>query len=1010
MKKTLIIYIFFLSSMLLKSQVVTTLYKQAHDRDPSQWVDSVYAEMTQDEKIGQLFMPIAEPNNGWKSRISGYIRNQKVGGLLFSKGTLAQQAEITNYAQGLSSLPLMIALDGEWGLSMRLSDAPKYPRNLVIGAIQDEEVLKLYGKEIARQCKEMGIHVNFAPSIDVHSNPMNPVIGSRSYGENPQNVAKQGIAYAKGMEENGVMAVAKHFPGHGDTLDDSHKKLPTVNHDQERLEQVELYPFREYVNAGLSGIMLGHLNVPVLKTNGKPASLSPEIGINLLKDDMGFTGLTFTDGMSMKSVSNQLNASVKALLAGNDIILGVANQGNEFESVKKAVNNGTIPASLVEEKVKKILTYKYILGAHEFTPINTSDIKRRVNSPTAKWVQRKIYDGAVTLVKNDDELIPLKGLDKVKIASIAIGADSSNTFQRYLKKYGDIATFQTKSSTAVPLGRDGSNNKVASAQAEPTALPGIDQLNEYDLVIVSVHMNSAQDTTITQQLAKCKKTVLVLFTSPYMLSNFQTHTNNASSVIMAYDETEFAQMSAAQAIFGGIAMTGKLPVTSGSFKEGTGINTNKTRLSYSMPEEVGIPSERLARIESIALEGIRQKAYPGCQILVAKDGVVIYEKEFGKYDYGNGPAVTDETVYDLASVTKATATLPAIMKLYDEKKIRLLDPISKFVPKTKGSDKSKASIRSLLLHESGITSFIPYYTTAIDESSYSGPLFGRRSSIYNVHYAGAWGRTDYKFIPDFISNKKSHRFHLPIAEEMFGSDKMYDALLKDVIASPLRRRGSYTYSCLNFMLLKEAVENISETDLDTYVKQNFFNKLGATTTTFLPLRYMSVDKITPTENDPFFRKQLLRGYVHDEGAALFGGISGNAGLFSNANDLAKLYQMWLNGGEYGGERFLSRETVKLFTTGRSSISRRGLGFDKPDPQNNNSSPTSPGTPIEVYGHTGFTGTGFWIDPVNNMIYIFLSNRVYPFRTPNRFSSLKIRERIQEELYDAINTDKRQKEN
>lgn len=337
MKKTLIIYIFLLSSILLKSQVVTTLYKQAYDRDPSQWVDSVYAEMTQDEKIGQLFMPIAEPNNGWKSRISGYIRNQKVGGLLFSKGTLAQQAEITNYAQGLSSLPLLIALDGEWGLSMRLSDAPKYPRNLVIGAIQDEEILKLYGKEIARQCKEMGIHVNFAPSIDVHSNPpLNTVIGSRSYGENPQNVAKQGIAYAKGMEENGVMAVAKHFPGHGDTLDDSHKKLPTVNHDQERLEQVELYPFREYVNAGLSGIMLGHLNVPVLKTNGKPASLSPEIGINLLKDDMGFTGLTFTDGMSMKSVSNQLNASVKALIAGNDIILGVANQGNEFESVKKS--------------------------------------------------------------------------------------------------------------------------------------------------------------------------------------------------------------------------------------------------------------------------------------------------------------------------------------------------------------------------------------------------------------------------------------------------------------------------------------------------------------------------------------------------------------------------------------------------------------------------------------------------------------------------------------------------
>lgn len=980
MRKLLLLTVLGLYTAFASAQVATTLYAQADKGKMTRWVDSVYASMTADERVGQLFMPIVEPSSGWKNRIAGYIEQQKVGGLLFSKGTLASQAEVTNYAQSISRVPLMIALDGEWGLSMRLTDAPAYPRNLIIGAIQDEETLMLYGKEVARQCREMGIHVNFAPSIDVHTNPQNPIIGTRSYGENPQEVARQGIAYARGLEANGVMAVAKHFPGHGDTSEDSHKTLPTITHNSERLEQVELYPFRKYIQAGLAGMMTGHLNVPALHTQGMPASLAPEIGVRLLKEEMGFTGLTFTDGMAMKGVSDQPDASVKALLAGNDIVLGVVNQGKEFTSVMRAVENGTISASLLEEKVRKILSYKYILGVHRFTPINPGTIHSRVNSATADWIQRRIYDKAVTLVKNEDALIPLKGLDKVKIASVAVGASASNPFQQYLQKYGDVTTFRAESAAVIPTIRE---------------------LGKYDLVIISLHSDRAVDAAPLPQLINDKKVLLVFFTSPYRLHAFQQSADNAPAVVMAYDATEFAQRSAAQAIFGGIAISGKLPVSTGSFNQGVGAETDKVRLGYSLPEEVGLSSERFSNIESIAMEGIRQRAYPGCQILVAKDGVVIYEREFGRFDYGQSAEVTGETVYDLASVTKASATLPAIMKLYDEKKIRLQDPISKFVPETKRSDKANINIRSLLFHESGITSFIPYYTTAIDKESLNGPLFGRRSATYHVRYAGAWARTDYRFLPELISTRQSDKFHLPIAKGLYGSDEMHDALLKDVIDSPLRTRGRYTYSCLNFMLLKEAVENVSADDLDSYVKQQFYHKLGATSTTFQPLRYIPLEKIPPTEDDPFFRKQHVRGYVHDEGAALFGGISGNAGLFSNAGDLAKLYQMWLNGGEYGGERFLSEETVRLFTTMKSNHSRRGLGFDKPDPRSSKSSPASPGTPIEVYGHTGFTGTSFWIDPVNDMIYIFLSNRVNPSRAPNRFSTLSIRERIQEELYHAM---------
>lgn len=967
----------------LYGQQQTRLQEKTDKEKMQAWVDSVYKSMSFDEKIGQLFMPVVENDNGngYKTKLNDYIRNQKIGGILLSKGTLSQQAELINYAQSITQTPLFIAVDAEWGLSMRLSDAPDFPKNMVLGAITNDTLLYLYGKEVARQCHEMGIHINFAPAIDVNSNPENPVIGIRAFGSDPENVARKGIAYAKGLEDNGVMAVAKHFPGHGDTSEDSHKTLPTLRHSPERLNQVELMPFRKYIEAGLSGIMIGHLNVPALNTNGMPASLSPNIGEKMLKQEMGFGGLIFTDGMAMRGVAKQSDLSVKAILAGNDIILGVPRQANELESVKAAIAKGIISEQLVEEKVRKILSYKYMLGVHNFKPIDTAKLYENINTPGAEWLKRKLYDNAVTLLKNQSGLIPINELDAKIIASIAIGETAPNEFQRMLKKYDNIRTFQLSDTKGL-------------AEIEK-------QVTDCNLLILSIHGALSPEDETLQKLIKSKNTILVFFTSPYELERYKTSIENAQAVVLAQDNNPAAAKSAAQGIFGGIPLKGKLQVSAASFPLNTGIETNKTRLAYNLPEEVGIRSEALAGIEEIAREGIKNRAYPGCQILIAKEGVVIYEKSFGKFEYSISSAVTEETVYDLASVTKATATLPAVMKLYDQKKMQLQDPLRKFVPETRGSNKANITIRELLFHESGIVPFIPYYTSAIDKNSYAGPLFGSKSETYPAYYAGAWGRTDYRFRSDLISNQFSETFNMPVAKDMYASKKMHDVLLKDIIDTQLGSRGKYTYSCLNFMLLKEAVENISGEDLNTFVQENFYRKLGASTTTFQPIRYLSINDIPPTENDPFFRKQLVRGYVHDEGAALFGGISGNAGLFSNANDMAKIYQMWLNEGKYGGERFLSKETVRLFTTTKSSVSRRGLGFDKPDPQNPKASPCGKKTPSSVYGHTGFTGTCFWVDPENQLIYIFLSNRVYPSRTPNKLSSMEIRERIQDEIYNAF---------
>ena len=966
------------------AQIQPNIFRQADKERMNAWVDSVYITMTDDERIGQLFMVIAETSNSSanKALINRYIKEQNIGGILFSKGTISNQATLTNYAQQASKTPLFIGLDGEWGLNMRLTDAPKFPRNMVLGAIKNDSLLYQYGKEVARQCKELGIHINFAPVLDVNSNPKNPVIGDRAFGENPENVAIKGVAYARGLEDGGVMAVAKHFPGHGDTAEDSHKTLPTIAHSKERLDKVELFPFVSYINAGLSGMMIGHLDVPSLKTNGQPSTLVSSIGKDLLKEEMGFSGLTFTDGMAMRGVSNQNSTSVKAILAGNDIVLGVPNIRSEFQSVKEAVERNVISKELLERKVRRILSYKFILNAHKFKPIAASRVTRDINNTYAEWLIKKLHDTSITLLKNNDELLPIKNLDKNKIASVAIGSSTITPFQKRMRKYADVKTFQiTQSDQLIGIEKD---------------------LKEFDVIVYSIHTRYVKDIPTMQRMLKGKQSILVFFTSPYFLNSFTASTDNSQSVVLAHTNEVYAQESAAQSIFGGIAMDATLPVSAGKYKANSGLITSKSRLAYQLPEEVGIDSERLNSIERIALEGIRQKAYPGCQVLVAKDGVVIYDKSFGSFEYGVSSKVTDETVYDLASITKATATLPAIMKLYDDKKLRLQDQFQKFIPETKNSNKANITIRKSLLHESGILPYIPYYTFAIDENSYSGSLLSsRKTSIHNVRFSGMWGRKNYKFKPNLIADTSSTIFSYPVSEKMYASRDMQQTLLSEVINTNLRRQNRYAYSCLNFMLLKEVVENISKQDLNEFVQSNFFRKLGATTTTYQPLKYMSIDNIAPTEKDDFFRKNLIRGYVHDEGAALLGGISGNAGLFSNANDLAKLYQMYLNGGEYGGEKFVSDDTMRLFTTTKSSVSRRGLGFDKPDVRNNNASPTSPQAPISVYGHTGFTGTSFWVDPDNKMIYIFLSNRVYPSRSPNRLSTLNIRKRIQDELYNAI---------
>ncbi|MDR1380110.1 MAG: serine hydrolase [Tannerella sp.] len=956
------------------------------------WVDSVFDSMSEEERIGQLFMIVAEPVAETRNitKLINLIHNLKIGGILFQRGSPESQITVTNRLQREARIPLLIALDGEWGLSMRLNNTTRFPKNMMIGAISDLKLIEQYGEEVGRQCREMGIHVNFAPDVDVNSNPENPVIGIRSFGEDPEDVAQKAIAYARGLENAGIISVAKHFPGHGDTDSDSHHLLPVINHDMERLENVELYPFGKYIESGLSGIMVAHLDIPALGTNGRPSSFSGGVVAGLLRDRLGFRGLCFTDGLAMKGAVTRRNESmaVQALKAGNDILLGPVNPEKEFEAVRQAVRKKQLDMSELDERCRRILRYKYIAGLNHVKTVTAKSLQERLNLPHAEWLNARLNAEAVTIVKNRENILPVKQLDRKRIAAVALGGLTDNEFHRTLKKYDDIDCF------SIP------NNAGYSDRANIFG-----KLDGYDFIICSVHNATQGDHAELQKLASGKDVVFVFFTVPYRCAQFRNSIEKAQAVVIAYEPTPMAENYAAQILFGGVPAKGSLPVgVPDLFPLGVGIKTEKTRLGFHEPEEVRINPYKLQAIDSIVQGGLDGEAYPGCRVLVAKDGMIIYDRAFGHYDYTREQPVTEETVYDLASLSKAAGTLLALMKSYDEENFQLSDKISKYVAGLDGSDKKNIVIRDMLYHQSGLPPTIPFYEQAIDNSSFRGSLYSRsRDGQHPVQFdARTYVNTSFGYNPKIVSDRQREGFHAEVARNFFISDAFVrDSILAGIKNARKSAPGRYVYSCINFILLKMMIEQQTGEPMDKFLRQHFFDRLGASSTTYNPLHIMNLSCVAPTENDRFIRRQTVHGYVHDEAAAFQGGVSGNAGLFSSAVDLAKIMQLYLNNGTYGGERYLSEKTCHLFTGSKSPVSRRGLGFDKPDAKNPSRSPCGRLAPQAVYGHTGYTGTCFWIDPANNMFFIFLSNRTYPSRTNTKLFSLDIRPHIQDAIYKSM---------
>ncbi len=964
MKKTnIFIALFFLF------EIANAQNAQAH------WVDSIFNSLTFDEKLGQLYMVRAHSNKdiAYEEMVAQQIRDFKVGGICFFQGTPEKQARLNNYYQSLAKIPLFVSMDAEWGLGMRLKEsAISYPKQLMLGAIQDNTMLYDMGKEVARQCLRLGVNVNFAPDADINNNAENPVIGMRSFGEDKHNVIAKAYQYMAGMQENGVMACMKHFPGHGDTDTDSHLDLPLIPHDKSRLDSLELLPFRALGQRGVQSVMVAHLSVPALdNTANLPTSLSRKVVTNLLRKQLGYRGLIFTDGMGMKGVVKYFkegNAEAMALAAGNDIILLPEDIAQTSLRIKEYLQTGKIDSSQFFASVKRVLSSKFTFGLDKkYQPIVVDSLSAQLNTQEALALKRRLIANALTTVRNAESIIPIQNLEK--IGTLSIGASVLTPFQQTLDNYATMDHYQ-----------------VSKTPSEVDKQLILNNLGSKNLVIIGLHnlntkpkenygiTNQAIDLVVN--LASRTKVILTVFGIPYTLRHF----DGINCVMEAYDEDPMTQDLAAQAIFGATATNGKLPVrVSDASYLGAGVTTKAIhRLGFDLPERVGLNSEKLKKIDVIADEIVRTGAAPGCVILVAKDGKIVYKKAFGYHTYDKIRPMNTEDVFDLASVTKICATTLSLMKLHGDGKLDVKQPMSNYLSILKGSNKNDLTVEEVMTHHAGLQPWLKFYEATLDKTS---GVVKPSSEFYRT-----------SFTSDFPT---------PVSPNLFLKKGYENIIFNEIVKSDLRANKEYKYSDLGLILMTQLIKEQTGMTLDEYVQKSIYQPLGLKNITYKPWIKIPLDRIPPTEEDSYYRMERVQGYVHDMASAMLGGVSGHAGLFGNANDVAALFEMLLNGGNYGGVQVLKPETINLFTIRYAKSTRRGIGFDMKELDKSKTQTVAASASDRTFGHTGFTGIGVWADPDKHLVYVFLSNRTYPSMENNKLINGDYRTKIHQAIYDAM---------
>ncbi len=941
------------------------------------WVDSVFASLTLEQRIAQLLMirVQTDQDRDYYEEIVHEVKKFNIGGVAFFRGTPVKQAQFTNRLQDVAQTPLLVAMDAEWGPSMRLDSTIQFPRQMTLGAIGGESPIYQMGMEVGRQLKRLGVHINFAPVVDVNNNPENPVINSRSFGECRYNVTRKGIAYMQGLQDAGIIACAKHFPGHGDTDQDSHHTLPYLRHSFEEVDSVHLYPFKRLFENGLQSVMVAHLQIPSLESEKDLAStLSHNIVTKLLQVEMGFDGLIITDALNMRGVSDYFEPGeleLRALMAGNDILLLPEDVPAAIKSIKTAIHQGKLDEEYLNHKCRKVLYYKQMAGLEQQNPVQLDNLISDLNNNRANLLNKQLIQASISLIKNEHNLIPIKYPAKQKIATLAIGDSLGTPFQTMLDNYYPFDHFAIDKQHPIDESR-----KI------------IEKMLGYDMVIISVHNNSQfvtrnyglnkETVNLIKDIASGSKVILSLFANPYSLSLFGKDVEDLETILVAYQDGEIYEEAAAQLIFGGLSAKGRLPVSvSPYFPAYKGYGTpDGFRVKFAKPEEAGLDSEILNRIDSIADKGIKEKVFPGCQIAVIKDGKVIYHKAFGYHTYDKETPVKPSDIYDLASVTKIAATTAAVMRLSDERRLNPDHHLGFYLPWVEGSDKENIELRQMLAHQASLRPWIPFFLETIHDGKPDETIF---------------------------RSKKQDGFNIKVARGKYMNENYLDTIRERIVSSPLLSHSQYRYSDLGFIMLADIIERQSGKSLDHFVDEVFYKPLGLATFGFNPLERFDPERIVPSENDTLFRRQILQGHVNDPAAAMFGGVSGHAGLFGSALDLAVFMQMLLQEGEYAGTRYINAPTLEEFTRVQfaGNQNRRGLGFDKPSISLKEDGPACKSASPLSYGHSGFTGTYTWVDPLENLVYVFLSNRTFPDQSNRKIVEMNIRTEIHQVIYDAI---------
>ena len=885
-----------------------------------------WKKLSLEEKIGQMIMVRVSGkfynSSSYKyESIKDLVENFKVGGLIMYHADIHGAFHNINLFQNWSEIPLIIGSDYERGLGQWMDGGTLFPSNMAISSTGNPLNAYLQGEIIAKEARSLGVHMIFAPVLDINNNPSNPIINLRSYGDSPQVVSEYGNQFFKGVQSQGVFACGKHFPGHGDTDTDSHSSLPTINVSKDTFYKNELIPFKEAIIEGIDMIMMGHLVVPSLDASNKPATHSYPITTSLLKDELNFDGVVITDAMEMgalsKNISNE-ESVVRAIEAGADIILLPIDAKNAIKSIKEAVLDGRISEKRINQSVKKIWNLKKEAGllSDKGFP-DWGRIEALVGSKEHTRVANKIAANSITLIKDDKNSIPIKPEKTKKISHIIMSIDDNA--KDYLKSFSkDIAR------TSNNINEIFINYKLDDYLIDKM----INKASNSDVIVISSLVRIRMDKGIStidpshlNFLKKLKKKtkkpiILVSFGSPYMDSY-----EYFDAYIATYGYGPVSVKAAANALFGREVISGKLPINlNEEYIKGTGLYRAKRVSEFKKKENSGY---NLNKAFSVIDKAIDEEIFPGAQIFISKGEEIIAHRGFGHHTYDKTSSLIDTaSVYDIASITKVMSTVPLVMKLVEKRRMSVNSYVSEYFPKFKGKNKEKVKIRHLLTHTSGIKGYVEYF-----------------------------------------KSKK-------VSDE---ADILNDILKRGLIFEP---GSNYKYSDLGFILLKNIIERTNRSDFDRLASRWIYRPLNMKNTYFNP----TIDKvrnIVPTEYDSVYRKRLIKGEVHDENTHLIGGVSGHAGLFSNAGDIAIFAKLFLNEGVWLGKRHFNKSTVRKFTKKQNlPNSDYAIGWDTPALSGSSAGDFFSN---QSFGHLGFTGTSVWADKKNKIIIILLTNRVHPSR-------------------------------